>query len=707
MTIKTENIPISFHPRAFSAFGSDLVTNDCVAIAELVKNCYDAFAYNVVVTITSEYIEIKDDGIGMTRDVIKNAWAVVATPYKQKSPTIQKDNKIRRVSGNKGLGRFSAARLGRYLKITTKSETEDCIVADIDWEKFENAASMADCTISISISPNSTEFIHTGTSIKIFGLYESWDSKKIQELENSLSRLISPFEEISDFNISLNYESYASPVQIKPLNFIKHPTYSISGHVNELGDIVWNYCFAPKARVLTRKNGHVLWPESYKGFNTQHSLFDDAPEFYNAGPFTFEIRAWDLDSDSVADVSDTFKIGRREIRNNISQYKGLSIYRDSVLVLPKSDASKDWLGIDIRRVSSIGKRISTSQIIGMINISSEFNPEIKDTTDREKLVDTPEYGEFCRIIETIILTLENQRYADKQPKEKKSKGLSDLISPLSADALVNELEQAVSEGKSADLLLETVKDYAAENQKSLFELNERLTYYAQTASLGSISVVILHEILTGMTVIKRFLNRIKLKLKESDEKTQEYFEDSETWHARLVDVAKSFAPLYRKNLHDEKGCCNIQDAIEKSIRLVKSKKISKDVDITYDKPGNLTASVFPGELQTILVNLLDNSLYWINYSQKITKKIHISVEKASNEKVFVTVSDSGTGISTEDVTQIFQPGITSKPGGIGMGLVIVTELLNNYDCRIATIVPGEFGGATFRFELPIDKGGNQ
>ena len=707
MTIKTEDIPISFHPRAFSAFGSDLVTNDCVAIAELVKNCYDAFAYKVVVTITSEYIEIKDDGIGMSRDVIKNAWAVVATPYKQKSPTIQKGNKVRRVSGNKGLGRFSAARLGRYLKITTKSETDDCIVADIDWEKFENASSMADCTISISFSPSSTEFLKTGTSIKISGLYESWDSKKIQELENSLSRLISPFEEINDFNISLNYESYAAPVQIKPLDFIKHPTYSISGRVNELGDIYWNYSYAPKARILNQKNGRVLWPESYKGFNTQHTLFDEAPEFYNAGPFTFEIRAWDLDSDSVADVADTFKIGRREIRSNISQYKGLSIYRDSVLVLPKSDASKDWLGIDIRRVSSIGKRISTSQIIGMINISSESNPEIKDTTDREKLVDTAEYGEFCRIIETIILTLENQRYADKQPKEKKQKGLSDLISPLAADALVSELEQAVSEGKSADHLLEAVKDYAAENQKSLFELNERLTYYAQTASLGSISVVILHEILTGMTVIKRFLNRIKLKLKESDEKTQEYFEDSETWHARLVDVAKSFAPLYRKNLHDEKGSCNIQDAIEKSIRLVKSKKIAKNVEITYEKSGSLIASVFPGELQTVLVNLLDNSLYWINYSQKNTKKIHISVEKANNGKALVTVSDSGTGISTDDAAQIFQPGITSKPGGIGMGLVIVTELLNNYDCRIATIIPGEFGGATFRFELPIDKGGNQ
>ena len=101
-----------------------------------------------------------------------------------------------------------------------------------------------------------------------------------------------------------------------------------------------------------------------------------------------------------------------------SQYKGLSVYRDNILVLPKSDASKDWLGIDVRRVSSIGKRVSTSQIIGIIKISSEYNPGIKDTTDREKLVDTPEYKQFCKVVESIIITLEDLRYTDKKPAGK-------------------------------------------------------------------------------------------------------------------------------------------------------------------------------------------------------------------------------------------------------------------------------------------------
>lgn len=114
MTQKRE-IAMQFHPRAFAAFGSDLVTNDAVAVTELVKNCYDAYAYNSTVVfgnsmVDGNYIEIIDDGLGMTQKIVEESWAVIATPHKKKNPTVMRGGKVRRVSGNKGLGRFSAAR---------------------------------------------------------------------------------------------------------------------------------------------------------------------------------------------------------------------------------------------------------------------------------------------------------------------------------------------------------------------------------------------------------------------------------------------------------------------------------------------------------------------------------------------------------------------------------------------------------------------
>jgi len=66
-----EEIPFGMHPRVFTALGADLVTNDTVAIIELVKNSYDALASNVWVRFGTDekegaYIEIEDDGVGMT-----------------------------------------------------------------------------------------------------------------------------------------------------------------------------------------------------------------------------------------------------------------------------------------------------------------------------------------------------------------------------------------------------------------------------------------------------------------------------------------------------------------------------------------------------------------------------------------------------------------------------------------------------------------
>jgi len=418
----TEVISMKFHPRAFAAFGADLVTNDTVAITELVKNCYDAFAYNVEVEFGEDdkgkYIQITDDGLGMTGDIIKNSWAVIATPYKQNNPTIERDEQIRRVSGNKGLGRFSAARLGDMMLMWTKSADDSCLRAKMDWRSFLESSNVGDCRITIKVLSNKEIFNPTGTIIRIRKLSSNWDKDKVDELRDNLSRLISPFKQVERFSIKLISPFYESPIQIRTTDLIEKPLYKIVGIVNKTGQITWKYSFDPKNKDLQprKRQDSLEWNEAKKGFATNVVISDiiEQESSYIAGPFSFEIRAWDLDNDSLEDLTNTFNLKRRAIRNTIGQYKGLSIYRDNVLVLPKSDASKDWLGIDLRRISSLGKRISTSQIIGIINISSADNPEIRDTTDREKLVDTQEYNQFTKIIETVVSLLENLRFNDKE-----------------------------------------------------------------------------------------------------------------------------------------------------------------------------------------------------------------------------------------------------------------------------------------------------
>ena len=515
---ESTKIPIKIHPRAFSAFGEDLITNENVAMIELVKNCYDAYALKVEIEFGKDsqgdpFIRIVDDGCGMTRDTIEYAWATIATSYKKKKPYISRTVQIkgsngkmetvkrtRVVSGNKGLGRFSAARLGYQMYITTKHKDDLCIDAYFDWRSFEQADSIADCALTFTYREDNPFFCNsdkTGTIITIKNLRTEWDEPAIEDLITELARLINPFEAVNDFSIFLKSQFSSEAVRIEANEFINRPVYKIVGNVDNEGTVTWTYYHDTGVK-KRQESGHILW--------TAENYNKIAREAFACGPFSFEIRAWDLDAASVDSLKGRFKIEKSKIRSNISQYKGISVYRDNILVLPKSESTRDWLGLDAKRISRVGDRLSTSQIVGIINISHDNNPGIKDTTDREKLADNVEYRQFINVILNITNTLQNERAKERIGDAPKAT-LTDIISPLSSKELVKDIEQAVSNGMTAKAILERVQEYDLQNERQLNKLNERLVYYGQTASLGSVAVVIMHEILTGMTTIKRFLNK--------------------------------------------------------------------------------------------------------------------------------------------------------------------------------------------------------
>lgn len=709
--VEKHTVPMQFHPRAFSAFGSDLVTNDYVAINELIKNSYDAYAYKVKLTICEnsegQYsIEIIDDGLGMTQKIIEEAWAVIATPYKKKNPVVERDGKVRVVSGNKGLGRLSSARLGNALEILTKNQNDECITVEINWRALVESTDISECGVVIGngnenyLLEKLKNELHssskTGTILRITDLNTTWEENKVSALEQSLARLISPFDDVSDFSIFLGQNENV-PVQIEANEFIKTPTYYISGAIDEYGNTSWNYSYNSDKKKC--ENGYISWEESYGGFShqkivTQYSI-ENIPT-YVCGPFSFEFRAWDLDSESIGGISDQFSIKKSEIRKTISTYKGISIYRDNVLVLPKSDAAKDWLGVDLRRVSNIGRRLSTNQIIGKVSITEVDNPGLKDTTDREKLVDTTEYKQFCYILETLIIQLENLRNRDRVIAKRPGK-LVDLIAPIDPVGLESRVEELVKNGQS-DEIVETVHEYSANAEKSIGELKERMEYYAQTASLGSVAFVIMHEIRTGMMVIMRFIKWCKKNITDISPQGKEYCADAEQAHIRLKEVADSFAPLYKKNYLKEEAIVKLDEIVYSSIKLISAKKEAADVEFKYQGYENAYIKMQSGEAQTVILNLLDNSCYWLGRIKE-KKIIQICVEE-KKDKILVNVSDNGPGIASEDVEKIFIPGTTGKPHGIGMGLVIVTELLDRHDCKIEACIPGDIGGATLIFELP-------
>ena len=92
-----KRVQFRFHARALAALGRDLVTNDVVAVMELVKNSYDAMATLVQVRIRPGdrgYIEIIDNGHGMNYATIRDVWCVVATPLQANAPCVERRSAV-------------------------------------------------------------------------------------------------------------------------------------------------------------------------------------------------------------------------------------------------------------------------------------------------------------------------------------------------------------------------------------------------------------------------------------------------------------------------------------------------------------------------------------------------------------------------------------------------------------------------------------
>src|SRR5579864_8376644 len=177
--VSIDQIPFKIHPRVFASLGADLVTNDIVAVIELVKNSYDASATRVDVIFgkddTGPCLDILDNGLGMDRKIIENAWCVVATPYRLENPETKRGTATRRVSGAKGLGRLSAARLGTQLDVLTRTPGGPCWHLTLDWSHLADEDSLDKCSVQCSRFTGPTPFEDRGTRIRILDLKGDWD----------------------------------------------------------------------------------------------------------------------------------------------------------------------------------------------------------------------------------------------------------------------------------------------------------------------------------------------------------------------------------------------------------------------------------------------------------------------------------------------------------------------------------------------------
>ena len=200
--------------------GRDLINDDFIAIFELVKNSYDAYASRVDIYFKDIYsknakIIIKDNGKGMNYNDLSDKWLFVAYSAK-KDGSENKDinfrdkiNTKRAFAGAKGIGRFSCDRLGINLYIETTKDEEDTSTETllIDWENFET--DLKDEFINVNVLHETLPISKKiGTKLEVTNLRSTWDREKFLRLKDALAKLVNPNRDIIDdkFEIYLHVD---------------------------------------------------------------------------------------------------------------------------------------------------------------------------------------------------------------------------------------------------------------------------------------------------------------------------------------------------------------------------------------------------------------------------------------------------------------------------------------------------------------------
>jgi len=725
--------------------GSELISNDAVAVIELVKNAYDAEANRVLIKFVGPLlpgqgrIEIFDDGSGMSLGVVRGAWMEPATPGKlQKTSS---GSKGRRVLGAKGIGRFAAMRLASELELVTRARGSDQEVYGIfDWMQFEDEQKYLD-EVLILTDERQPEIIRSdvgldaiwpkhevpvdcppseqGTLLRMNHITQTWDVERFRLIQRGLSRLVSPFKENKDFRVFLQapdeFAEFSS--EITPPAALNYPHYSVQGTIDAQGKCDLKLEVKASGEVKSVTGGFVregkdglqyLGDEAYSNLKKriEKQLENSRPEGEMktpvCGPLQIELRIWDRDD--LGNVIQQTKSNLQNIRADLDAFAGINIYRDGFRVLPYGEPNNDWLRLDIRRVQNPTKRLSNNQVVGHISITADQNTGLKDQSNREGLDENQSYSDLREIMKSILSMIEDLRKRAKGTGEggKKDNQPPHLFAPLDLSPIRQHLEAFSPKDAVAK---ELINDVERAFNRQVESLKAVVAQYHALATLGQLIDVLLHDgrlplakirkeallaqedivegHLTGEDLLNKLAGRLGIIGGQSDVLAT-VFRRVEPFGGRKRGRPKQ---LYlEKIIEDAFGVCASQ--------------ISDMKIVTSLPTGQTLVRVDEAEIQEVVVNLLQNSLYWLQFVDAAARHIDVSVSRTAQDHVEIIFSDTGPGIPDENRARIFEPYFSTKKDGVGLGLAIVGEIIMDYyGGKLELLDSSGISGAVFRITL--------
>lgn len=705
-----------FDISTFRLIGRELITDRITALFELVKNCYDANATrvdvvfenvsydNAVVDDTTKEVRvnpgskivIEDNGYGMSFEDIRDKWMVIGTASKRTSPFSPRPFG-RRCVGEKGIGRFAVDKLGDKVNIVTKKEEDDrWLNVEIDWNSYFN-----------EVSPDEREHIRlftdienkydyldrnegsgvSGTKLIVSSVREFWSKDDISRFYKEANKIVSPYTLLNPpFKIYITAREYGwveKPVEPDKIDFATE-----EAEITYRGGIQETLYFDKDKGCIAKKDGPL---RIFGGISLKIFYFDE-------------------------NARRNYYRKYKDVNNRID---GIKIYRDGIIATPFAEAEanpdrkRDILGIDKRLWQDIFNRISTREIIGILDITKDGNPKIIDATNRQDFIDNREYRELKEFILEQLRAFEELKI---YKRELKRASVSDELKTAkeNVDTFAHSVNRVIETNpdlkKDLQPLVEqatkagtSVKKAIEEQKKAEKEYIRKENMYLSIMSLQEYAIHIAHAVRTSLGKIQRKAEFFDKYYPDPEE--EEYFKlyAKEIYQEMLVlNQVIDFMLSYSKsglNFED----LNLNELVSGLFKSYETSLKAENIRSVVEIPDNLRINTNRQFFMDILQNMISNSVKALKGVPDKTIKCSGYI---SENDLILSMSDNGIGIPLEKREWVF--GVfnttTAESGGAGIGLYVVKTRVESLKGKVE-VVDSEFGkvGTTIKITLPFKK----
>lgn len=700
--------------------GRELITNNTIAIFELIKNSYDAGARKVeinflnflphnnergkIISTDHSVIEVADNGKGMTFNEIKEFWMELGTAHKQHNKhqelrlrSSEIETVIRRaVNGEKGIGRFGVDKIGAQLEMESIDQNLlQKTVVYFDWNEFDDTTKLIEqvpCEYTILPVPKNSE---SGLALKIKSLRDNWSWKDILTLKRSLKKFLSPLPINQDeFKIYLTYSYIVNGKVVKETEEIVNDAFDYLKTSIYIELDVNNEAFY---EIYDRED--IIEENKFK-FETQH-------------PFgAIQLQLFYLDSGDKSVFAKKMGLTTRE-------YGNIKIFRDNFRIMPYGETHNDWLEIDNRHAQGVFRTFATRDVIGYVLLSHDpkkRNGKLKEATDRVGLIeDVPEFEELKRFIWNAIELLENYIFnrIKKQAKEA-SQVLKLETSGLKSDAqfLARSIKELIDNSSIAKEEKNAISKNISNQTKELLrkidtvefatkEIDRKIKIFSQITAKEGILYDILHSIKNKLAVIDAQIKGFNLKISMAGlEISTNPLETAVASIGDLVDGALTkvnASKLKKVNYFVEDI---IHEVFESYMETLKQEGIQVNYELNSPQ---VRIKCTPEAFKTnVFLNLLSNSVKALSNTQNKVITIKTLVNQSYIEIYF---SDNGSGIDEDNIPFIFSLW-SSNTSGTGIGLATAKDTVEDHNGEIHYVDMQETNKVTtFLIKLPIIKVG--